>query len=106
MTKGQKIGIGVAITAVFIAGITFLFRYMNPGVYAPYKCNEGGDSSRKFYDPNWQARGAVCDGYWIPFGSKLNGKSFPNVLGKMVQSPKPTTKEGMKALAELSATQI
>lgn len=103
LSGGQK-GLIIAGVAIVVVG-SFLafFRYSNPGLFAPYKCDQGGDSTRKFYDPNWQARGAVCDGYWIPFGSKLNGKNPKDVLAKMAQSAKPSTTQGMKLLAESSA---
>lgn len=106
LSKPAKVGIVAAIVIAISAAFVGLFRYMNPGVFMPYKCNQGGDSSRKFYGDNWQARGAVCDGYWIPIGTDTNGKQYPAILAKMAQSSKPTTTEGMRQLAETSAKSI
>lgn len=105
LSKPAKIGIVAFVIAAIVGVSVAVFRYMNPGLWMPYKCNEGGDSTRKFYDPNWQARGAVCDGYWIPFGTNLNGKNHKDVLAKMAQinTVKPTTTAKMKELAELAA---
>ena len=103
MTQGQKTATIIGVTIVALIGIILGFRYTKPGVFMLYKCNQGGDDKRKFYDPIWQARGAVCDGFYIPFGSKLNGKNTTKVLAKMGESTKPTTTAGMKTLAEQSA---
>lgn len=109
MTRGQKIGVFSAVILVIIGAAAAIFRYTNPGVYMKYNCDLGGDSTRKFYDPNWQARGAVCDGLWIPFGSQLNGKSYPAVLARMAHLIsaatvlKPTNTVEMRDLATLAA---
>lgn len=100
LSKPKKILIVTVVIAAIVGVAIAAFRYMNPGVYMPYKCNEGGDSTRKFYGDNFRARGAVCDGFWIPFGSMLNGKKFSDVLASMSYFPKPTSKEAMRALAE------
>lgn len=100
LSKGKKITIVVIVIAAIVGVAIGVFRYMNPGVWMPFKCNEGGDHSRKFYGDNFRARGAVCDGYWIPFGSVLNGKKFSDVLASMSYFPKPASKDAMRALAE------
>lgn len=100
LSKPKKILIVTVVIAAIVGVAIATFRYMNPGVYMQYKCNEGGDSTRKFYGDNFRARGAVCDGFWIPFGSVLNGKKFSDVLASMSYFPKPATKEAMRALAE------
>lgn len=104
MTNGKKATIVTIIVLAIIGVLTFVFRYTNPGVYFKYKCDNGGDSTRKFYGANWQARGAVCDGYYIPFGTKTNGKSFDAILAKMAQTtPVPANKTDMLKLANASA---
>jgi hypothetical protein len=103
MTNGQKVGVVVGVVLVAIIASVAAFRYTKPGVFMPYKCSDGGDDKRKFYDPNWQARGAVCDGFYIPFGSSIGGKDTTLVLAKMGQSALPKTTAAMKTLAEQSA---
>jgi len=97
----------VIVIAVVIAAI-WAFKYFNPGVYMKYKCNQEGDNSRKFYGDNWQARGAVCEGLYIPFGIKLSGKNKANVLAKMgeLYTNDNSTKNNMKKLAEDAANLI
>lgn len=99
LSKPKKILIVTVVIAAIVGVAIATFRYMNPGVYAPFKCDTTGDHSRKFYGDNFRARGAVCDGYWIPFGSMLNGKKFSDVLAAMSYFPKPATTDAMRALA-------
>lgn len=110
ISKKGKVAIIVGVMVSAFVGTIAWFRYSKPGVFAPYKCNQGGDSSRKFYDPNWRARGAVCDGFWIPFGAALNGKDTTLVIEKMaaINTNTPIKKDSasMKALAELAASQL
>lgn len=108
MTKEQKIGLIVGVVVVVIVISIISFRYHNPGIYFKYTCNEGGDDSRKFYDPNWQARGAVCDGLFIPFGVNLNGKDKKDILAKMgeLYSQDSSLKTNMPVLAETAVLQL
>lgn len=101
---------GLTVTAIVLVVVlvgVWAFTYVNPGVYVRFKCNQGGDNKRKFYDPNWQARGAVCDGYYIPFGTKTLGKSKKDILAKMATLlPVPTNMKDMKTLAESAANLV
>lgn len=103
---------GIIITSLVIVVIVssiWAFMYTKPGVYAKYKCNEGGDNKRKFYGENWKARGAVCSGMYIPIGAKLNGAETTKTLEWMSELVTnntfvlPTDKAGMKTLAEAAA---
>lgn len=105
----MKTVIGITLTVIIVVIVSiFTWRRMNPGVYIPYKCNEGGDDSRKFYDPNWQARGAVCDGLYIPFGTKLNNINKEVVLAKMgeISDINPSAKDNMQSLADMAISSI
>jgi len=97
-----------------------------PGVGVPYKCDQQGDDTviyrgSKGMPDNWKARGAVCDGLYIPDGTNLQGQSTTNVLEWMgeINSTRGTPKqwkvitdliaspseENMKALAEAASFQ-
>lgn len=110
LTNTQRNGLIALIVIVIIIAIVAMFRYIHPGVYWKYKCDMTGDNSRKFYDPNWQARGAVCDGYYIPFGAKLSGANTTRVLEWMSQinngKPIPTNSKDMIALANQAAQYV
>lgn len=110
MTPDQKkLTIAAIVIALIIASIE-LFRYMKPGVYFKYKCNNGGDDTRKFYDPTWQARGAVCDGLYIPISAKLSGANTTRVLEWMGEinkgKPIPTNSKDMTTLANAAADYV
>lgn len=110
MTKGQKLATTLSVIAgvvIVIVISAFSFRKAKPGLYAPYKCNQQGDDSKILQD-NWKARGAVCDGMYVPITAKLNGADYVSVLEWMNElvtngAAKPTNMSEMKTLAELAA---
>lgn len=73
----------------------------HPGVGSSCKCDQGGDNSIKFYGSNWRARGAVCDGLYIPSGLNLGGQSPIAVLEQMenMYTANPGVKNNMPQLA-------
>jgi len=96
----------IVVIVIFYA-IIYAYKKKKPGFHFAYKCDQEGDDSSKFFGDNWQARGAVCDGLYIPFGVKLNKKNYVDVLAKMgeLYGQDNTTKKDMKALAKTAVTQ-
>lgn len=97
----------IFIIALFYAGMK-AYQKKKPGLYFKYKCDQTGDDTSKFYGDKWQARGAVCDGLYIPIGVKLEGKNYIDVLAKMgeLYASDNTLKEDMKELAKKAVQQI
>lgn len=95
------------VIIVIIYGIIHTYKKKKPGMGFAYKCDEKGDDSSKFFGDNWQARGAVCDGLYVPFGVKLNKKNYVDVLAKMgeLYGQDNTLKKNMKALAKQAVEQ-
>lgn len=92
---------------LIIYGITYAYKKKKPGMGFKYKCDGKGDDTSKFFGNNWQARGAVCDGLYVPFGVKLNGKDYVDVLAKMgeLYAQDNTLKKKMKTLAKTAVEQ-
>lgn len=97
----------LVIIAIVYAS-TRVYKKKKPGMGFKYKCDQEGDDTSKFFGDNWQARGAVCDGLYVPFGVKLNKKNYVDVLAKMgeLNAQDNTLKKNMKALAKQAVTQI
>lgn len=112
MTQTQKNWTIFGVIVAAIIGAIAIFRYERPGVYMRYKCNQSGDDTRKFYDPNFKARGAVCDGLYIPIGSNLQGINSTTILGWMEQiiidskKPIPQTYLDMKKFVNETALYV
>ena len=96
----------LVVIAIFYFGAN-AYKKKKPGMGFKYKCDQDGDDSSKFFGDNWQARGAVCDGLYIPFGVKLNKKNYEDVLAKMgeLYGQDNTLKKNMKTLAKTAVTQ-
>jgi len=101
----------IFVPIVFI-GIGYViiraYNKKHPGLRFKFKCDQEGDDTSKFFGDNWEARGAVCDGLYIPYGVKLNGKDYIKVLakmGKISNGVVPSKKSEMKTLAKTSVEQ-
>ena len=96
----------IVVIVIFYAIIS-VFKKKKPGLGFVYKCDQDGDDSSKFFGDNWQARGAVCDGLYIPFGVKLKNKKYEDVLAKMgeLYAINPELKKKMKTLAKTAVEQ-
>jgi len=109
-SKAVKLIIFILVPIVIII-IWYLsvraYKKKYPGLRFKYKCDQEGDDTSKFFGDNWQARGAVCDGLYIPIGVKLNGKDYVKVLAKMgeLASNNPELKKKMKQLAKTAVEQ-
>mgnify|MGYP000308055257 CR=1 FL=1 len=97
---------------IVIIGIVYVsiraYKKKYPGLHFPYKCDQEGDDSSKFFGENWQARGAVCEGLYIPFGVKIAKKDYVKVLAKMgeLYAQDNKLKENMKSLSKTAVQQI
>lgn len=99
--------IAVVLLLLIVIGYFVFFRtkpcnsVAQPGVGYSCKCDQGGDNSIKFYKDNWKARGAVCDGLYIPSGLNLGGQNPVSVLEQMenLYAANPNLKNNMAALA-------
>lgn len=100
-------GVILFVLIIIWAVYYFLFRtkpcksVSNPGVGAKCKCDNGGDDTSKFYGSNWRARGAVCDGLYIPASINLGGQDPVKVLEQMenLYSGNKSLKSDMNQLA-------
>jgi len=87
----KKWWILIIVLVVLLAGITAWLllkkpkcsKVSTPGLGKRCKCDQKGDDTSKFYGDNWKARGAVCDGAYIPTGANLGGLSAAQVLESM-----------------------
>lgn len=88
MSKTWIIILSLLGAGILIAAWYYLIYKPNnqlPGVGKPYKCNQTGDDTEIYFGKNgqpdnWKARGAVCDGLFIPNGSNLFGQDTTRVL--------------------------
>lgn len=101
--------IGVILLVLILLGLVYYFfirekscrGLTNPGVGAKCKCDQGGDDTSRFYGNNWRARGAVCDGLYIPSAINLGGQDPVKVLEQMenLYSSDNSLKNDMNQLA-------
>lgn len=112
----------VVIIVVVVLVSIYAFKKTKPGVYFPYRECKAGSGDEKIYGDNWKARGAVCEGLYIPIGTNLQGQDTTKVLEWMMEiysykgtptewdvtkniTTRPFSKDSMKELAEAAAYQ-
>lgn len=85
--------IRIFIILVLVLALAFvLYHYLwikpcsklpNPGVGERCRCDQVGDDNSKFYGDDWRARGAVCDGLYIPREFQFTDYNAKQILSKM-----------------------
>ena len=93
------------VVIVIFYAITSVYKKKKPGLYFIYKCNPKKD--KKLFVDNPKAKESVCNGLYIPFGVKLNGKDYVKVLEKMgeLYAIDNALKKDMKKLAQTAVEQ-
>ena len=101
-----KILIFIFVPFTILAIIYFsinIYKKKKPGLYFEYKCKEDD----KVFEENSQAKEAVCNGLYVPFGVKFKNKNYVDILIKMNELYKEDVLliEDMKKLAQLASDQ-
>lgn len=110
--RNNLIIIGLVVFVIILVAVVYYFFFRekacsslsSPGVGAKCKCDQIGDDTSKFYGSNWRARGAVCDGLYIPSSINLGGQDPLKVLAAMedLYSANNSLKNDMNNLASLA----